>query len=256
MIHCRAMRCLWPILSLFLAFIFLSVGSWAQTLSIEQIEQSRAQVTDADIRAVSAKVDELSGNLSAIWTKILVGNNKDSRLPQLKGFTTGSFPCGEYVLGKNTLAYCSPDDTIYYDKVLMAAFVRLTAAHDHDSGMYGALVAFAHEWGHAIYRRSGETTGILEEAAADCFAGVAMRALERMHSVNADDLKDARYSLTLAADAFENTDLRPGVKTILDQGVHGAASGRIESFDIGYNHGAPACTSKLPVQLNSAPWRQ
>jgi predicted metalloprotease len=233
-----------------------ALGCLAQSsVSQEQIDRARAQVTDEQVRALDAKIDPFTGNLSAIWTKILVENNKDASLPKLKGFTSGPVTSACYGVGKNTVSYCRLDDTIYYDKVLLAAFVRMAAAHDHTDGTYAALVSLAHEWGHAIYYRSGETSGILGEAVADCFAGVATRALERVHEVSADNLKDARYTLIMVGDEWENTELHSGAPNILDPGVHGGSEGRVESFDIGYNHGAPACTNKLSIQSNPVPWR-
>jgi predicted metalloprotease len=95
-------------------------------------------------------------------------------------------------------------------------------------------LVIAHEWGHAIqYRLNASLQSKAAELQADCFAGAALygAAADGTLLFEEGDEKEITLGLTAIADETPWT----------DQGDHGNAFERVQSFAAGRSGGVPAC---------------
>jgi len=130
--------------------------------------------------------------------------------------------------------YCFQDNFVAYDDA--GLFRDL-----YDSvGPFSVALVLAHEWGHAIQDRSGDTGGptIYAELQADCFAG-AWTADVSNHPqqvpYSSGDLEVALAALLRFRDA-------PGSSPD-DPSAHGSAFDRVNAFQDGFESGPKRCTT-------------
>ncbi len=130
--------------------------------------------------------------------------------------------------------YCLHGNYIAYDEQgLFPALARTF-------GDLAPALVLAHEWGHAIQDRAGvgaDQPSILVELQADCFAGswaqrVATHATiaVRFEPTTLDEALAAYLSFRDAVGATPSS-----------RQAHGDAFDRINAFQTGFEHGAPAC---------------
>lgn len=131
--------------------------------------------------------------------------------------------------------YCPTEDVVAWDADDLIPHMIDTY------GPLGLGLVVAHEWGHAVQARAGETdrTPVLVlEQQADCYAGAWVADVRR----GGDDryfVVDDR-TLDLAVAGFLELRDTPGT-TRADSGMHGTAFDRIRAFQEGVDGGASAC---------------
>ncbi|GAB2571359.1 aminopeptidase [Paractinoplanes abujensis] len=141
--------------------------------------------------------------------------------------------------------YCPPDDFIAWDAQ------QLIPELENDYGPLLVGVVIAHEYGHAIQTRLGDTTGqptVVLEQQADCYAGAWLSDVLAGKSTGFKDVTPAQLDDAVA-----------GVLTLRDQpgtpaqaeGAHGNAFDRIRALQDGVEEGVRTCAGynrqNLPV---------
>ncbi|MCX7620353.1 MAG: neutral zinc metallopeptidase [Acidimicrobiales bacterium] len=150
---------------------------------------------------------------------------------------------GTYQEWKGNAFYCYPDDLVAWDEE------ELIPELYNEFGQYTVAFVFAHEWGHAIQKRSGlhakNPPTILKELQADCFAGAYSK-----HLLEADgDLKIQIADLQLMmAGGLKFAD--PVGSEAMRQGAHGSGFDRVSAMQDGFENGASRCASYEHTQLS------
>ncbi len=130
--------------------------------------------------------------------------------------------------------YCSDGDFIVYDDdELLPDLVN-------DLGAAAAGVVFAHEFGHAVQERAGESneSTLLREQQADCFAG-AWTARAESGAIAAfqyteQDVKNGLVAMIRVADPVQLSGTTSG-------DAHGTGFDRVTAFQDGYVGGLARC---------------
>lgn len=130
--------------------------------------------------------------------------------------------------------YCLRSDFVAYDAERLIPEFRRT---------YGDLavgIVFAHEWGHAVQDRTGQTDSpsVIAEIQADCYAGAWVARVTDGGSdldVSAGDLEQALAALLSLRDA-------PGSSPD-DPAAHGSAFDRVSAFQDGFESGVARCAT-------------
>jgi len=130
--------------------------------------------------------------------------------------------------------YCFQDNFIAYDAT--GLFRDLY----NSDGPFSIALVLAHEWGHAIQDRSGDTGGptIYAELQADCFAGAWTGDVSRHPQqvpYTSGDLEVALAALLRFRDA-------PGSSPD-DPSAHGSAFDRVNAFQDGFESGPQRCAT-------------
>jgi predicted metalloprotease len=155
--------------------------------------------------------------------------------------------------GKGTVAvldnayYCAGSNAISYDGFFLSALSKKTGQLNHSPGDFAAILALAHESGHALQYQLGIRSlfDFPNEQNADCFAGVAAYQLHRSGLLHPTDLSEAKIALTLLADKKRAGPL---------QDAHGDAEQRVGAFLSGYGSGAAGCLPFKPTTPTKPPW--
>jgi predicted metalloprotease len=137
--------------------------------------------------------------------------------------------------------YCNPDDFIAWDAegLFPDLFVEF--------GDFTIALVLAHEWGHVVQNRVGESGPTIQtELQADCFAGAWTGAISRGErealSLDPGDIEEAMSGYLLFRDP-------PGTGPN-DPGAHGSAFDRVNAFRFGLLEGVDACrqsSNEYPV---------
>jgi len=186
--------------------------------------------------------------------------------------------CG--VLESESAQFCYVDNTVSYDEVFLTALTRLAAVSLGTDGDYAAVVALAHEVGHAIRyaqqkqraekrcrlnEHPGRTaegalglcivsnkdfweTGYDLESQADCYAGAITKHFKDEHLLDPGDFEEGQFILGVVADQTRWAPT-PAIKRIIYS--HGNAPDRQEHFEVGYRRGVGACI--ISTDLENAP---
>jgi predicted metalloprotease len=130
--------------------------------------------------------------------------------------------------------YCFHDNFIAYDD--SGLFRELYQS----VGPFSVALVLAHEWGHAIQDRSGDTGGptIYAELQSDCFAGAWTADVS-------NDPEDVPYSagdLEVALAALLRFRDAPGSSPD-DPSAHGSAFDRVSAFQDGFESGPERCAT-------------
>jgi predicted metalloprotease len=146
------------------------------------------------------------------------------------------FPCGghrrTYRDIRGNAFYCPADDYIAWDAA------QLFPGLDRTFGNVAPAIVLAHEMGHAVQTRAGVTAAsLIVELQADCFAGSWARFAQ---SDSTDPVSVADGALDSAVRAILVLRDRPGTPGEVPQ-AHGLGFDRVNAFQTGYAHGAPAC---------------
>jgi predicted metalloprotease len=140
-------------------------------------------------------------------------------------------PCGVAPPGNSM--YCAADGVIYLDYGL---FRRLVVT---DRADYAGGVVLAHEWGHAIQKRTSLPSDhtIVVETQADCYAGAftawALHGNAPHFQITRPDLDRALSGFLLFSD--------PVGANAADRQAHGSGFDRVSAFQDGYEQGVPFC---------------
>jgi predicted metalloprotease len=209
---------------------------------------TQSQVTPDDVQKTRDKLNLAASFFEKTWAQAFAGKGLSYRSPKVISFTTPSVSTGCGPVQKNNAGYCPADNVIYYDALFLTALVKDAAAAVKTDGDYAAIVAVAHEWGHAVLaqlKKPGEVpnAALYEEGMADCLAGAVTKSANDAGLLEPGDLEEARYSLKAIADAPSSQLYDPfRKKMILSPNAHGIAEGRIFWFNKGYNEGPDPCT--------------
>jgi predicted metalloprotease len=142
----------------------------------------------------------------------------------------GEVSCGGQPLGLNNAAYCSAGDFIAYDvNWAVTAFRRIG-----DAFLFYLL---GHEYAHGVQVRLGTRYRftIQQELQADCMAGAYIGDSERARTLTLQDgdLDELRSGLFAVGDDPD--------QPWFEEGSHGTAEQRTESFFNGYERSLAAC---------------
>jgi predicted metalloprotease len=146
--------------------------------------------------------------------------------------------------------YCADDDFILYDDGEDTLLDSLT--EELESNLVIGVV-LAHEYGHAIQRRTGaldrNLATVYTEQQADCFAGAWMGRLNRGESplLTASD-RDVRSGILAMISVRD-----PAGVSQLDAGGHGSAFDRVGAFQVGFVEGPARCAEVLDDPLPLVP---
>jgi predicted metalloprotease len=176
---------------------------------------------------------------------------------ELEGGIYAAYP------GRDDIPGCGEPQTTYDEVAQFVAFYcalgDFMVYDDGDASLLGALagnfgnsimgVVLAHEFGHAIQKRSGTLQEafptILTEQQADCFAGAWVSQAARGES-SALRLSDAdiRGGLIAMVTVRDPVGISQQV-----EGAHGSAFDRVGAFQVGFNQGAARCADLLDDPL-------
>lgn len=154
-------------------------------------------------------------------------------------YTKSSPPleCGGQQAGYQPNAFYCPDgDYIAWDAQTLIPQLQ------EDFGPLLVGVVMAHEYGHAVQARLGDTdqaTVVLEQQ-ADCFAGAWLADVQAGHSTafkkpTAEQLDNTVAGILMLRD-------QPGTPAVAE-GAHGNAFDRIRAFQEGVQHGPKKCAA-------------
>jgi predicted metalloprotease len=163
------------------------------------------------------------------------------------GPDTETPPCGprplDYEEIANNAFYCPTEDLVAWDEATLIPDLA------EQFGPFTIGIVFAHELGHAIQFRSGDTNfpTLILEMQADCFAGAWTGWIAEGNSddfaVTESELDNSVAGMTAIRDI-------PGTGAD-DPLAHGLAFDRVGSFQDGFENGAARCaeypTANLPI---------
>ncbi|WP_020498028.1 hypothetical protein [Sciscionella marina] len=142
-------------------------------------------------------------------------------------------PAGE--LEGNAL-YCPEQDTVLWDRGALVPVLR------QQFGDTAVLAVLAHEFGHAVQRRTGmpaASPSVVTEAMADCYSGASLRWLAAGHGARprfgSGELARALQALMTFRD--------PAGSAANANGAHGDAFDRVTAFGDGYRDGPRRCSA-------------
>lgn len=150
--------------------------------------------------------------------------------------TDSSVPCADDPSQvEGNAFYCPTEDVVAWDADgLIPHMVE-------NYGPLGLGLVIAHEWGHAVQMRAGEserTPVLVLEQQADCYAGSWVADVRSGGSKRWFVVDDRTLDLALAG--FLELRDTPGT-TRQDAGAHGTAFDRMRAFQEGMEGGAEAC---------------
>ena len=149
--------------------------------------------------------------------------------------------CKTDTYGIENAAFCYPEETIGWDRGEFLPELR------DANGDMGVVMVLAHEYGHAVQRKSGltrkNTPTLVSEQQADCFAGAYMRWVAEDNSPRFTlNTGEGLNGVLAAVIAFRDPLLSEGDP---EAGVdeHGSAFERLSAFQFGFTDGPSACAS-------------
>lgn len=212
--------------------------------------EARLVIENSDHGTVDVLTANAVSDIEAYWTveypKILKGQfvpvktlqswNPDDRTgPQFCGI-----PTSELI----NAAYCAEQDAIGWDrKYLLPELIDAF-------GPMSVVMVLAHEYGHAIQRKSGivgdDAPGIVFEQQADCFAGAFIRHVAENKAPHFTlNTSDGLNSVLAAIVAVRDSDPND------PQSIHGSAFERVTAVQIGFTDGAAACAQIDAQEIES-----
>lgn len=238
-----------------LALIGLAATGCAQQVAgVGEYSAELSDVPDAKLNIKGldgdkpTEVDVIAGNAIAdiedFWTDELpkVYDKDYKPLPKGNLFSVdpdgdvSGLPCGaESDDIRNNAFYCPPDDAVAWDRKELFPTLR------ENFGDFLIAMVLAHEWGHVIQGRVGDsgTKTIVAETQADCFAGAWTKATQA-HPEGWHFVADAQIMDSALAGYLMFRD--PVGADPSDQQAHGNGFDRISGFQEGFEQGAEHCT--------------
>lgn len=161
------------------------------------------------------------------WGDYFPGTYSPPKVLGLYDGNSASVPlCGQTPLSADNAFYCPQADFVAWDKGLMEK--------GYANGDTWPYLVIAHEWGHAIQDRLGDSlTEKASELQADCLAGAALfgAAADGELILETGDQKELAAGLNVLGDETPWT----------SSADHGDSFERIRSFDEGRLHGIARC---------------
>lgn len=204
------------------------------------------EVTERDVQRSNEKIGMAYRELVTTWRSGFRQLGATFVAPSLVRYRVAArTPCG--FMRSGNAAYCTSDNTIYFDEVFVALQAKNAAMELGTDGDMAAVGVIAHEMGHAVAIQLGHQTrsSYTNEAMADCLAGAFAQKAERSGNLEKGDVDEAFFGMAAAADPVpELTGNR-----LIDQRIlmrlarrgHGTEEQRMENFRAGLEGGAGAC---------------
>lgn len=210
--------------------------------------QATGQSASHELTAIEWKLTSFRTFFAAVWQDFFLNNQP--RLyasPKITGYTQ-SAPSGCGMQGPGNAAYCSADNTIYYERPFLVGEVKAAASALKTDGDYAAIVILAHEWGHAAAFWDGQRDRksmptIAREQLANCLAGAVTQQAAKAGKLARGDVEEAEFSLCRAAAAPPAK--LTGAPALTE--THGLPEERIRAFRKGYNGSTSACLADLKL---------
>lgn len=204
------------------------------------------EVTERDVMASNQKIAAAYGALVRMWTNAYRQIGERFVAPRIARYDNSIMTaCG--VIRPENAEYCPSNNTIYYDEVFVAGMAKLAANALGTDGDMAAVGVVAHEMGHAVAMQLGyhSRDSYENESTADCLAGAFARQSQRDGYLEAGDIDEAFFGMSLAGDpTLESTGNRR-VDAImharLERQSHGTREQRMANFRTGLDGGAGAC---------------
>ena len=195
-------------------------------------------------------VENALDDVEAFWSRTYEGLYGEPYEPIQGGFwpygpNTEQPPCGNPVPSYNEIAgnafYCPSSDLIAWDNV------NLVPGLYDEFGAFTLGIVFAHEFAHAVQRRSGTLdASIRSELQADCFAGAWTADVEAGNAehfdVSIEDLDQAVAGFLALRDTV-------GIDQSAEA-AHGTGFDRIGAFAEGFEQGAERCV-EYPAEYDA-----
>ena len=210
----------------------------------------RIELTRADVDASNAKVKMAYNELIATWSANFDKIGERFAPPDIARYRGAArTACG--FQGGNNASYCPRDNTIYYDDVFVAAQAKLAANQLHTDGDMAAVGIIAHEMGHAVAIQLGDVSRYTydNEATADCLAGAFAEQAGKQGSIEAGDIDEAFFGMSMAGDPSPQLTGNERVDRMIVRRAslmgHGTRDQRMENFRHGLNAGPSACLTEF-----------
>ena len=228
-------------------------GPWTEIEERNRLYENG--VEKADLDRAEKNVEWARQYLGKTWRAILVVRGRDYKQPGVidgarAAFTDIPWSCDNGTVQQfDNAAYCAKDNVISYDGFFLAGLAKMIGAQTHSPGDFAAILAIAHEHGHALQHQLGITStfSFENEQNADCFAGATAGQMQSDRVLKPNDIAEAKAALTLLADPerLYNPFLHGPYVDLIG---HGDWHQRTAAFDLGYQHGPEGCapTLKLP----------
>lgn len=206
-------------------------------------------VDNTDLDRTEKNIEWARQYLGKSWAVIMRLRGRDYQLPLVMNgartaFSSVPWRCnGGTIHQLDNAQYCSADNVISYDGFFLAGLAKKVGQQNHSSGDFAAMMAIAHENGHALQYQLGITNMFVfaNEQNADCFAGATAHQMKLDGVLHPADIPEAKKALALLADEKQ--------ASLFDNNAHGDSTQRIVAFTAGFDGGAAAC-APLPT-----PWR-
>lgn len=204
------------------------------------------RVTAADVQWSNQKVAAAYGALVDMWTQDF--NQIDERFvaPRIARYTGNvRTPCG--IILANNAQYCSATNSIYYDEVFVAGMAKVASQNLHSDGDMTGIGIIAHEMGHAVAFQLGHhwRDSYKNESTADCLAGAFANQAQKDKSLEAGDLNEAIFGMSMAGDpeprSTGNDRYDAIIQARLSRQAHGTKEQRVQNFRAGFAGGPGAC---------------
>jgi predicted metalloprotease len=204
------------------------------------------EVTERDVTAANQKIAMAYGALVQMWTNDYRQIGERFVAPRIARYRqTVMTACG--VIRPENAEYCPNNNTIYYDEVFVAGMAKLAANALGTDGDMAAVGVIAHEMGHAVAMQLGyhSRDSYDNESTADCLAGAFAQQSQRDGNLEAGDIDEAFFGMSLAGDPTLEPTGNQRVDAIrharLERQSHGTKEQRMANFRTGLNGGAGAC---------------
>lgn len=233
------------------ALAVTSLGPLAKTPATSAAaDVAPVRVTRADVDWSNEKVAQAYGALVDMWNKDFNAIGERFSAPHIARYQGRVMtPCG--VISSNNAQYCSAANAIYYDEVFVAGMAKTAANQLHTDGDMTGIGIIAHEMGHAVAMQLGHTSrdSYENESTADCLAGAFANQAQRDKQLEAGDVEEAIFGMSMAGDPEVRSTGNERYDAILARRVsrqaHGTSDQRVQNFRDGFSGGAGACLSEF-----------
>jgi predicted metalloprotease len=218
-------------------------GVWAEIEERNRLFENG--VGQADLDRVEKNVEWARQYLGKTWKAALVMHGREYKQPGVidggrVAFDNIRWSCDNGTVEQfDNAAYCAENNEISYDGFFLAGLAKKIGAQNRSPGDFAAILAIAHEHGHALQHQLGITATFAfpNEQSADCFAGATARQMQSDHVLKPGDIAEAKATLTLLADPDRGGAFHPN--------GHGDWLQRLAAFNLGYGGGPEGCAPSL-----------
>jgi predicted metalloprotease len=238
--------------AMMVAFAFAVPNSALHAASVapRPAKQPVTEVTPSDVAASNEKIAMAYGSLIHMWTSQFRQVGERFVAPRIARYTGGVMTSCGVIMPRNA-EYCPRSNTIFYDEVFVAGMAKAAANSLGTDGDMAAVGVIAHEMGHAVAIQLGyESRRSYEnESTADCLAGAFTRQAQRDGELEAGDMEEAFFGMSMAGDptpeATGNRRVDAMIQARLARESHGTKEQRMQNFRTGLDGGPGACLDEF-----------